>query len=231
MKYNLEHIEKYLEGQMEEEELKAFEKAIENDPELRHEVSEFELIKEGFDTLDLKQKMAKIISSKSQKDKPLPYLKIIIIFLGILGLVILGNWLLRTKKLEGKSVYAQYFRIDPGIPTPMSSANNIELLDAIVDYKAEQYEESLDKLSSMDPKNDTIQYYLAMNYRALGRQDSAKIILELLPESSAFNERRNWYLLGYYLQKEEYDKARDLLPSINDERTGFHEIKNFLSNK
>ncbi len=231
MKYNLEHIENYLDGKLSAEEKDVFEAEVANDPELRHLVSEMELIKDSLETAQLKEKIKSVAKSKRTKNKRPPYFRILLVALVILALVLLGKQFLKSEQKEETINYASYFTKDPGIPTPMGAESNAPLLDAIIDYKADKYQLSIEKLEKFDAANDTIQYFKAMNFRALGEMNSAYILLESIPSESTFSERAAWFLVEYFLKIEDYTSALNYLNSVSPERKGYQEIKTFLMAK
>ena len=73
MNFSLEHIEKYLEGNLKGEELAAFESKLNSDPDFASEVSDFQIAIKGIEQnqrLALKSKL-EAIHTQVMKPKPM----------------------------------------------------------------------------------------------------------------------------------------------------------------
>ena len=123
-----------------------------------------------------------------------------------------GYWLLFRQKSAEEKLFAQYFKPDPGLLTPMSTTSDYEFYRGMVDYKQGKYELAIERwnpLLMQKPENDTLNFYLGVSYLAQEKNEEAIEYLSKAvnnPNSIFINE--SWYYLGLiYLDKGNTDDA------------------------
>ena len=229
-----EAIEQYLHDEMSEEHRAAFEKRLEEDPQLRQTVYKYQQLMDGVETASLKMKLDEFhaeieedTSSSAETShihhkKNRAFLKFLVaasIFLAF-GLII---WFVTFQSSPEEELFAAYFEPDPGLITPMSSTNEYEFYSGMIDYKQENYQKAITRwepLITENPQSDTLNYFLGVAHLALGDQEPARTYLEAsleTPEESFTNETY-YYLALAYLKSGNRSAAVDALRESGDER-------------
>lgn len=176
---------------MDEKELKDFNDYLKIDPEFRIQVEDIKTMLLGIEAQSLKEQLdnfhddipnSTIKKPNNNKIRFLNYSKIaaaaaIIIAVGSI-------WFFSSSPNE--KLYAKYFKPDPGLPTTMSSTDNFDFYDAMVNYKHGDYEIAIDKWQTLvekKPKNDTINYFLGVAHLANKNIEDAIPFLEKTVQS------------------------------------------------
>lgn len=170
----LEIIERYLNGSMTTQELKDFNQLLELDNEFKTKVEDVQTMLKGIEAQTLKEQLDEfheaipkttVKTSISSKVRFLNFSKIAVA--AALFLAVGSIWFFSTP--ENEKLYANYFKTDPGLPTTMSSTNNYDFYDAMVNYKHGDYNIAIDKwkiLQEQKPDNDTLNYFLGVAHLA-----------------------------------------------------------------
>ena len=129
----------------------------------------------------------------------------------VILMAVAGFWWFDTPQNE--QLYSEYFTPDPGLPTVMSTSDNYDFYDAMVDYKQGKYIMAIEKwetLQSNNVKNDTLDYFLGVAYLAYKNQKNAIPFLEKSTQNSDFPLLNDaYYYLGLaYLKDGNIEKAR-----------------------
>jgi len=117
-----------------------------------------------------------------------------------------GYWLLFGQQSANERLYAEYFKPDPGLLTPMSTTTEYDFYRGMVDYKQEKYGEAINRwkpLAEQKPENDTLNFYLGVSFLAKDETDEAIAYLSKavrFPGSTFIDEA--WYYLGMAQLKE-----------------------------
>ncbi len=198
-----ERIERYLTGMMKPEEQAAFENALKTDTSLKQQVEEVSLLIRAVEERSLRNKLDEFheeITAKGSNVKSIrPWIKYVVAA-SVVFLIGLGIWLLSGQKNRNEKLFAQYFKPDPGLITPMSTTSNYEFYRGMVDYKQGKYREAIERwnpLLEREPENDTLNFYLGVSF--LAKDETGKAIAYLsktvhYPNSIFISEA--WYYLG-----------------------------------
>ena len=221
-----EHIEKYLNGNLEVSELKIFEDKLKTDANLRIKVEEIKTILTGIETQALKEQLnvfheeinESTTNPKTDDTKvySLNWKKLLV----AAALVIAAGsiWFLNGNSNE--QLYAEYFSPDPGLPTTMSSTDNYEFYDAMVNYKQGDYKTAISKwemLHKSEPSNDTLNYFIGVAHLANKEEKIAISFLEDATKNSDFALTNDaYYYLGLaYLKADKVNDAKESLKKSN----------------
>jgi len=222
-----ELIERYLDGSMNSKEHSAFEESSKMDARLSQNVEEVRLLLQAVEEQSLQNKLdnfhKEIISENdgSKLVEPIKRLsfsfKNFTIAASLALLMGLSYWLLFEQKSTDEKLFAQYFQVDPGLVTPMSTTSNYEFYRGMVDYKQGKYDLAIERwnpLLTQKPENDTLNYFIGISY--LAKDDGEKAI-EFLSKainspSSIFKDEA-WYYLGLIKLKE--SKTEEAIRSFN----------------
>ena len=217
-----EHIEAYINGQLNDEDLVVFEDRLKNEDGFSSKIDNIKTVINGLETQALKEQLDEFHNELSNKQNQnithqpkvriLNWKKIAVAAVLIIGL---GSfWLFSGSSNE--RLYAEYFTPDPGLPTTMSSNDNYEFYEAMVDYKQGDYKTAISKwkvLQKAKPNNDTLNYFIGVAHLANKNGDAAIYLLENAANNSSFPLINDaYYYLGLaYLKEGNVDKAKENL--------------------
>lgn len=216
---DFEHIEKYLNNNLDAKEEEQFKLRLQTDTEFQSKVEEIKTILTGIETQALKEQL-NLFHEDFEKDtvntkiknpkvhalnwKRLLVAAVIIIAAG-------SFWFLTGNTNE--RLYAKYFSPDPGLPTTMSNSDNYEFYEAMVTYKQGDYHTAITKWEALQrskPNNDTLNYFIGVAYLANENETNAILYLEKViknPEFVFVNDA-NFYLGLAYLKTKNIEKAK-----------------------
>ena len=221
-------IDSYLHKELRGSELLDFEKALKENPELQAKVKELRLVQLAIGEVELEAELNAIYVEQSikehQKEKKggtISHLKLTAFAASFALIIGIALFFIIQKDA---SLYKQFYKPDPGLMTVMSYSEHYDFQKAMVDYKAGEYNSSINvwqKQLKEQPENDTLLYFLAAAYQAKGTVDSAQFFLQQVVEipQSAFYKEANWYLGLIYLQKNQKEKAVHYFKKSNNPKT------------
>ncbi|WP_456437981.1 tetratricopeptide repeat protein [Psychroserpens sp.] len=189
----LETIERYINGTMSPEELKAFETQLEDNPDFKIQVNDIITLLTGIETQSLKEQLDEfhkdIQKQPSQKKSPkIYYLQFRKLVAAASIIIALGSFWFYNQNSTDR-LYSKYFTPDPGLPTTMSGNSNYEFYDAMVNYKQGDYKTAIEKwdvLKTKTPNNDTLNYFLGVAHLANENEVNAISFLEKTIQNKAF---------------------------------------------
>ncbi len=210
-----ERIERYLEGRMSGSEKVAFESDMGSDPVLEDKVKEVIAMREGVETLVMKEKMEGF-HTELETPIPQPYRQRWIIWTAAASIAVilsLGIWWMTNRPSMYGQLFEAYYTQDPGLVTAMAEPNgNYEFDRGMIDYKSGKFDEAIarwKKLKTAKPENDTLLYFIGVSYLAGYNVEEALPYLEQVStrqESNFWNDA-NWYVGLIYLKKENRKEA------------------------
>ncbi|MFK7833068.1 MAG: tol-pal system YbgF family protein [Winogradskyella sp.] len=215
-----EKIEAYLNSKLEPKHLLEFEAKLKNDADFKIKVEDIKTVLSGIETQALKEQLNVFhndleIEHRTQpitdtvKVRSLNWKRLLI----AAALVIAAGsfWFLNGNSNE--RLYAKYFTPDPGLPTTMSTNNNYDFYEAMVNYKQGDYKTAISKwetLQKSKPNNDTLNYFIGVAYLANKKEGDAISFLEKSIKNSNFPLANDaYYYLGLaYLKEGNIEKAK-----------------------
>ena len=226
----LETIERYINGTMASEELKAFELKLSSDSEFKTQVEDIRILLTGIETQSLKEQMDEFHNEISQsnlqpRDTKIRYLNIR--KWAVAAVIILsagGFWFFNQNPNE--KLYSDHFYPDPGLPTTMSNSTNYDFYDAMVNYKQGEYKIALQKWEALDKKNDTVNYYIGVSHLALENQEKAITYLEKSLQNTQFGLANDAY---FYLGLAHLKNNNRDLAKQNLKKSTLQDSKSLLS--
>lgn len=204
-----DRIEIYLNNTMNDQERSEFDESIKNNESLAQKVGELKVLFQAVEEQSLRDKLNIFHKETSQKEKiglSVRLYKQFALAASIVIIMAIGILLLTGQKNQNEKLFAEYFKPDPGLITPMSSTSNYEFYRGMVDYKQAKYNEAIDRwhvLYKNKPNNDTLNFYLGVAYLALDDRANAVTFLSKAATYSGskfINEA--WYYLGLANLKE-----------------------------
>lgn len=185
----LESVERYLNNSMDANERKTFEDRLKNDYEFKTQVEDIKTMLLGIETQSLKEKLddfhkattpepSESANDVTKKKKALLNLGK---FAAAAAIIIAFGSIWFFSSPPNKKLYAKYFKPDPGLPTTMSTTDNYDFYNAMVNYKRGNYALAIDKwqvLLAKNPENDTLNYFLGVAHLANKNEVEAIPFLE-----------------------------------------------------
>ena len=244
---NFDTIEKYLLGQMSEEEVREIEARMASDSEFNTEVEHLKTMILGIESFGLKKKLkgrsigesndnqtedeTKVVEMKTTRTFSIQKLAIAASFAAIL---FAGWWFMKPGDIGSDELFSDAFITDPGLPTRMSESDNYNFYDAMVEYKLENYEKALEIWAEVEGTvgADTLNYYIGMAQLNLNNYSEAEKSLASIGTESPFSEKAKWYQLKMLIDNKNYGEAKKLIETISpDVSSSYQEIKSFLQNQ
>lgn len=224
----LEAVERYINDSMEVNERLAFDQKLKEDLVFKTFFEDTKAMLLGIETAALKtelnsfhEEMDGVIQLNTGKQKKgnarflaFSIAASIAVLLGVL-------WVLNADTTTNK-LYAKHFTPDPGLPTTMSTTNNYDFYEAMVDYKSNKYSTAISKWELIlkdKPNNDTLNYFLGVANLAEGKETVALQYLEQAAKNSnSFLRQDIHYYLGLALLKEgNIDAAKENFKKSDNE--------------
>lgn len=214
---------------MSKEERQDFEQRLQNDAEFKTLVDDIQTLLLGVETQALKEKLNDYhkelpiqMETKKETFKLRQYNFMKIAAAAVFVIAVGCFWFLNGSSNE--RLYDDYFTADPGLPTTMSSTDNYEFFDAMVNYKQGDYKKAISKwevLEEKAPDNDTINYFLGVAYLADKNEAQAISYLNktVNASKSVFMEDAHYYLGLAYLKSDQIEKAKQSFQKSSSEKS------------
>lgn len=221
---DIDLIEHYLDGSLSDTDRLAFEERLKLEDELRAQVEEMKVIREGIVRASRKE----VLKSLKELEATLPEVEAPIIPLwrttwlqvaaGI-SLLALCVYLLWPRTQEPAQLFAEYFEPYPNIimPTVRGVVENDSTVKAQAyrAYDQQNYAEAIRLFEAVQQKDEGVLLYLGNSYLANGQPEKALPLFEkVLNNYDVFDEQAEWYVAVSYLKLEEREKAREALQKV-----------------
>ncbi|GEM_PF-1386323 len=219
-------LDKYLMSNMSEDEKAAFEKRLREDDVLRKEYENQKKIVDFIKAGALKEKLDELHLKHQLKNKNhRRFYLYTTLAVAASFMVVLSFWFLYQPAVGTpyEQMIASVYYKDPGLPTLMSSDEHDKEFDlAMIEYKQGDYRSSLDRLMGLNetvPQNDTIRFYMGVNWYELGNHQRAGQVFEDLRNSGSdyVREKAQWFSALTYLQLENREEAERLFTKIAED--------------
>lgn len=220
-----ERIEKFILGNMYDQEADAFQEELKQNPTLGEKYKEVEAlinaVEEGALRSSLKmlheEMEFKAAATKQTNILPSWYWAAAAAFVLLIAAAV---WVLFSKEPSHQRLFTQYYQEDPGLITAMSAAGKYDFDRAMVEYKSGNYRDAIlrwEKQLLEKPENDTLNYFLGSAHLALKEADVAIKYFESVTKmlESRFSEDNFWYLALAYLRQGSLEKAQHNLNKSN----------------
>jgi tetratricopeptide (TPR) repeat protein len=223
MQENLDIVDRYLEGNLSEQERTAFEARLLHDESLQQQVADMKLLRAGI--IHASRKLA--LQDLKTLENTLPpvsknglslwyntWLQAAAVLL--IGLVTYALW---PNTVDEQELFASHFEVYPNIimPTVRGEMANDSTLKALAfrAYDQKQYEEASLLFNRIDNKDVNILFYLGNCYLANNQAEKALPLFEkVLSEYEVFDEQAEWYIAVSYLKLEERGRASEALKKV-----------------
>jgi tetratricopeptide (TPR) repeat protein len=213
-----ERIESYLLGTQSADEKEAFEVELEASEALRAEVEVQRELQTSIELGSLASTLDDIHgshhSSKLSSGK-----KWLSLAAGLAVFLVLTYWF-TSAQTRAEELFAEYKTTEPGMPVPMSSTNQYDFYDAMVDYKTEKYDLAIRKWSALlveKPHNDTVLYFIGSAHYNLNQYETALNFYGEMGVDSAgpYMYKAQWYTLLCDLKLGNNASVLNVIPDVN----------------
>lgn len=219
----MDRMDKYLEGAMSEEEIKAFESELQTNSELARAFEQHKETILTIESIGMKDEIAEVIrqnrNQSEKKARTVSFNRSAIAVAASLVILIGAFFFLKPSGTSsGLSLYSSLYQADPGLPTLMGATDNPIFSDAMVSYKEGKYQEALESfnvLSVANPGNDTLAFYQGICYLELNQtQESIQSFDQIDPSKPIWGNKAEWYKAMAWLKADQVQNAREILEQI-----------------
>ena len=251
---NFEFIENYLLDRMTPQEKDTFEHRLQQEPELQRDLQElkdmvlaveYKALKDTLTGFSIPLPMedahpeageARVVSMTGKPGSEHRQTRMIPVrWLSLAATLVLGAlalYFLVDRNEAAANLLVEVFYPDPGLPTVMSETDRYLFYDAMVDYKAENYEVAIEKWSrTTEVGQDTLDYYTGMALLNQGQWQAAEELLNSIPTDSPLKAKADWYRVYTLANQERYNDALQLLESLPATFEGYERVRNYLLQK
>jgi hypothetical protein len=216
----LDRIDDYLVHRMSHADRMQFEEDMKNDPELANTFHELQEIHHaiGYNQAEqaLKHAHQKMHVVSTSRRRIIP--GILLAIAASAALLIALFFLLSRSQSEQAKLYAEYFSMDPGLPTTMdANKNEYTFYQGMVEYKSGDYQSAITRwegLKGGDRYVDTLSFYLGMAHLGLDQLHQAESYFNESGSSDPFKDKRAWYSALIALRAGDVASARVTLQSL-----------------
>lgn len=226
----LETIESYLDNSMSGAERELFEKTMASDLKLKQQVEDVKNLLQGIEAGALKYKledfhneMESPVKKANKKTPKIISLKTISYIAAASVVLLFGIFMFMNNSTPSEKLFAKHFIPDPGLPTTMSSTDEYNFYDGLVDYKRKNYQTAIQKwenLLKQKPQNDTLNYFIGVAYLAEGNTQKSLFYLEQSQQfgESIFKEDAVFYQALAKVKEGNIEEAKKTLKTLPSEK-------------
>ena len=224
---DIERIHRYIDGQMEGEELAQFEADMSSDSSLRDELElQRSMINHASEVRSSEDALKALREVHHQNANPdsSPQRSLKMIWIGIAiaaGIALLCYMMYPASLSTPQEIYAAYVSYPTASFGTKGSALEDLLLEAEVAFNQENYEDSYSLFSEynnqVDPSNGEVEFYKGLSQLALGNHGMAKTIFEELSSSHPlFATDSRWYIGLIELYEGDIDNAKEIFRAFTN---------------
>ena len=202
---NLDRYEAYLKGKLSGREREGFESRLKTDPDFRAEFDKFREEVNIIRALGFREEAVELMDEKvaKGKSKGLVFRSRWWLPLGVAAAIML--WLLWPAAVPKHSlVFDKYFMPYPNMIVGRDDTG--DLYDALAEYDVGHFQSVIDALDKL-PLSDTVRFYRAQSYLALGSTEEAISDLGGI-DRGIFYELSVWYTGLAFLKAGQVDSAK-----------------------
>ena len=223
---NDELIQKFLDGKLDSEGLREFEKEMEKNPELDKEVKglqeiELGLRSAGVDKFKTEVKAWETEYQDSQSGNETKVRSLSVYFsiaASVAVLLVAGIYFMSSRTVDYQTLYADNFT--PYEDMVLVRGEGDEALSSgMTAYNAQQYELAIQKLTSyvdQFPGHYGVALYIGISQMELNNYSDALTNFELAQKDPMFKQQAQWYQALLFIKSEQLDKAKAALQGIID---------------
>jgi len=229
--YDIELIEKNIEGSLTEDERKEFLQR-ENESEEFREAAIFQrkLLStlEASEKSKLKQQLIRQFQtpSKNKTRKLQANRKLWYAIAASVILVVSSIFIIKNSSIDKDDLYDKFYEPYPNILAARSMAYDSIGLSL---YSQGRYLKAIDNLKQHLPANDTIHFYLGLCHMSINEYEQALLYLDKIHESSIFIPQKKWYKGLAQMELGQVDSAKITFKEIRELEFKYEEAQVILN--
>jgi hypothetical protein len=122
-------------------------------------------------------------------------------------------WLVNHADADREKLVAQYWQKDAGMPVMMGESDAVKFDNAMSEYKAGKYSEAF-ILFKQIPSSDTVVYYTALSMSELKQDATTQFKIVAKQQNSVFQDKAKYYLLLLHIKADKKTEAQNLLNDL-----------------
>lgn len=231
---DIDLIESYLRGTLDEQALAAFQKRRQDDSEFDREVIDYSQIINQIRTTREKDFMNKLKRwdgeiENRQEVKVIALRRIFLVAASVLLLALAGVYVFRNNQHDHEQLFQEYFQPYENVITERSGKNDSQQKGMEL-YDQKKYDEAIVQLKlavTEDSDNPSLQCYLGIAYLAAGNAQEAKTTFENIVDDdhSLFKEVAEWNLAMTYLKLDDEGSLRKTLEGIIQQKDHLYRVQ------
>ncbi len=213
-----ERIERYMQGEMTEQEKSAFEAEIATNPDLQREMEKHKELVDALkdqEILDFRRKIQTIegkekAQARSLRKRLMRFAAAIVLIIGLTAVI----WY--TFRADTKNLYENYFTAYP-VESQIRGSEVEGISNALDLYKDGEYEEAIPGLEQMlmkEPENGLLKIYLGNSLMEFNEMRKAVGLFTEFNSEMAYYEEARWYLALAYLKMDQKESSKSVLKEI-----------------
>jgi len=223
---NLRKIEQYLRGELDEDDLWEFKKALETDPQLANDLQAYSELKRMMSQtkkIDMMEKLQKIHESEQKKGKffGLPVYSAVAAALLLLATVGGGILFMQSGNQQQK-LFDKYYTSESGAFGLRSGNSTIDqpVMQGLQFYELGDYTAAVN-MFNLSTENLMAKLYRGLSYIELAKYDQAIIDFQAIIDhnDNLFVDQAHWYLALSYLKTKQSEEAVEQLNTISSGRS------------
>jgi tetratricopeptide (TPR) repeat protein len=237
---DIDLIEAYLQGTLDDQALAAFQKRRQDDPEFDREVIDYSQIIGQIRSTHEQAFMNKLRHWDSeienrQEAKVIPLRRIFLMAASVLLLAIAGLYVFRNSQSDHEQLFQEYFQPYDNVISERSGKNDNQQKGMEL-YDQKKYDEAIVQLKlavAEDSDNPSLKCYLGIAYLATGQVTEAKMTFEAIAynDHALFREVAEWNLAMIYLKLDDEGSLKKTLEAIIQQKDHqyYEQAKDLLS--
>lgn len=213
-------IEKYLDGELQGEDLRNFESQLQNDKEFAQDFHLHKEIRNALsesDIIDLREKLDKIKEDFKKEKQRAIIRKPVLLYTAcaFIAVLIVSSILIFDKTYTNDELYEKYYtHYDAGIQTRGAEKTTIDTYtQALIEYDNKKYIEAIDLLNQISDTSQAYtiskEYFTGLSYMELKKYDEAikHFCMVSNDYQNALHENVIWYLGLCYIKTKQNELA------------------------
>jgi len=220
---NIELFEKYINGDLSDAELSAFEARLAYDGEFRESFKNYQIVEEGIRghfRNELKHKLDAFDKQMDDKPKSSKVLRLAIWSSSVAAAFVIGIFIFQHFSQPSYQELAQiYWPHEVGLPVKMSAKNKYD--DAMNAFKLEDWDKAENLLSEIE--SDTAYYFLGETTYKKGEEEKSISHFLNIEKTSVYYQKAQFRIALLFLIKGDKTKATEILNFLSEQDSMFSE--------
>ncbi len=229
-------IEKFIAGEMNEDELRWFSKELQFNTELSTELKldkDLDKILVDEDIVEFRRKLVSVFNESKEARAPKlirmqPQKWQLAVAATIAVLMLIGGSLLFTQQRSytPEKLFSMYYDSDKSIE--LTRSGNANIVEAVLKFQQKDFQGAsllFAEILDNDPTNMAVWFYNGVSYIETGRIDDAIMAFKYIVDDkkNLYVEHAGWYLGLCYLKNEQIDFAVDQFHKIAVDPNNYHQ--------